>query len=70
MNEHPERLWSTDRDQQLKMQRLYLCALQAKTMPYSEALTYMYSAFLMINQAGNQLPSHKAQLVFEVAAQE
>jgi hypothetical protein len=70
MSDQPERMWSTDRDQQLKMQRLYLYALQAKKMDYAQAQTYMYAAFLTINQSGNPLPSHKAQLVFEIAAQE
>lgn len=70
MTEQPERMWSTDRDMQLKMQRLYLFALQAKKMTPADALTHMYTAALTINQSGNPLPAYKAQLVFEVAAQE
>ena len=70
IKEKPERMWSTDRDQQLKMQRLYVACLEAKGMPLEQAQTYIYAATIMINSSGNVLPSYRAQLVFEAAAAE
>ena len=70
MSNEPERMWSTDRDQQVKMQRLYLAAMQARKMPEGQKETYLYAAFLVISNSGAILPAHKAQLVFEVVAQE
>lgn len=67
-----ERLWSTNRTEQLQMQRLYLAALQAKKLPLSEQWTHLYAAMLETVRigGGGVLPAFKAQLVFEAAAQE
>lgn len=67
-----ERLWSTNRTEQLQMQKLYLSCLQAKTMPLSEQWTHIYAAMLETVRigGGNVLPAYKAQPVFEAASED